>query len=223
MQIEIKNISKAFGRKKVLRGINLSADGGKCIGIIGANGCGKSTLFSILAGVQRGKGKFLVDGVDLLRASRQRNRLVGYIPQGTPLLEELTAYDNLLLWYKRAELEHLLEGDSVITRLGVDGFMKTTVRRMSGGMKKRLSIACAVAHDPKLIIMDEPTAALDIVCKQTIAEYIDGCRKEGKTVLLSTHEEQELRLCDEIYLMRDGLLEGFEYNGSAAEIVECIK
>lgn len=223
MQVDIKNIAKAFGKKHVLCGVSLTAEGGKCVGIIGANGCGKSTLFSILAGIQRGEGDFLLDGKSLMKNVRFRRERVGYIPQGTPLIDELTAYDNLLLWYSRADLNRMLKSDSVITRLGIDKFIKTVVRRMSGGMKKRLSIACAVAHNPDIIIMDEPTAALDIVCKQNVADYIDSCRKEGKLVLLATHEEQDLRLCDELYLMRDGLLEPFVYSGNPADIAEQIK
>ncbi len=223
MKIEIKSISKAYQRRAVLRDISLTANSGECIGIIGANGCGKSTLFSILAGVARGKGDFLLDGESLMKNARLRREAVGYIPQGTPLIDELTAYDNLLLWYKKGELCSLLEGDSVLTQLGIDKFIKTAVRRMSGGMKKRLSIACAVAHKPQIIIMDEPSAALDIVCKQTISDYINDCKAQGKIILLATHEMQELSLCDRVYLMLNGVLEPFSYQGDAALIAEKIK
>ena len=100
MQIEIKNIAKKYKRKQVLQNICLTAETGSCIGILGANGCGKSTLLSILARVQScNKGSFLCDGVDLLKNAKEHNRLVGYVPQGTPLIEELSARDNLLLWY----------------------------------------------------------------------------------------------------------------------------
>ena len=106
MQLEIKNISKKFKKNSVLRDITLTVEQGKCIGILGANGCGKSTLLSILAGVQTcDGGSFLCDGVDLLKDSKQRAKLVGYVPQGTPLIEELTAWDNLLLWYERTALK----------------------------------------------------------------------------------------------------------------------
>ncbi len=224
MQIEIKNIHKAFGRRTVLEDVTFQAAGGSCIGIIGANGCGKSTLFSILAGVQHGTGSFLADGVDLMQEKKQRIRCVGYIPQGTPLLEELTAWDNLLLWYSREELQRQqTQKDSLLHRFGVDGFLHVQVRKMSGGMKKRLSILCSVASDPAIILMDEPTAALDIICKETIKNYIAHCKAAGKIVILSTHEPQELAMCDRIYILKDGVLNPCEYSGDIGELAERIK
>ncbi len=223
MVLQIKNIQKSFGKKRVLRDVSFDAESGKCIGIIGANGCGKSTLFSILAGVQHGNGEFIVDGVDLMKNSSLRTQLIGYIPQGTPLIDELSAYDNLLLWYSKKNLKKHLSPGGIINWFGVDKFLKTPVRKMSGGMKKRLSIVCSVAHNPEIIIMDEPTAALDIVCKQTIKNYIISCKKAQKTVILATHEVQELELCDSVYLLKDGVLEPFVYNENVDELVERIK
>lgn len=223
MTIEVKGVKKAFGNKTVLKDISFKAVGGSCTGIIGANGCGKSTLFSILAGVQYGKGEFLADGDDLMKMKKKRSEYIGYIPQGTPLIEELSSYDNLLLWYSASQIKHQLSlPDSIINRFGVNDFLSVPVRKMSGGMKKRLSIVCSVAHDPKIIIMDEPTAALDILCKQTIKHYINSCKAEGKAVILSTHDEQELELCDNIYILKNGLLEAFEYNGNINEVAKRI-
>ncbi len=220
MNIQVEHIQKTFGKRQVLQDISFTAEAGSCIGIIGANGCGKSTLFSILAGVQHGKGDFLVDGVSMFKDMHKRTQWVGYIPQGTPLIEELTAYDNLRLWYPRQELDAMLAENSIIRWFGVTEFLRTPVRKMSGGMKKRLSIVCGVAHQPPVIIMDEPTAALDLVCKQAVKQYIEACKQAGKIVVLSTHDEQELALCDQIYLMKNGRLEPFAYTGRVEEIVE---
>ncbi len=223
MSIEVKGIYKAYGRKRVLEGTGFTAELGSCVGIIGANGCGKSTLFSILAGVQGCKsGSFIFEGTDLMKNNRLRSSVLGYIPQGTPLIDELTAYDNLLLWYPKSQLEAESK-NGLIKQLGVSEFLRVPVRKMSGGMKKRLSIACAVAHNPKIIIMDEPTAALDIICKQTISDYITYCKRSGKAVILATHEAGELALCDSIYVLRNGVAEPFEYSGNIAELVELIK
>lgn len=169
MQIEIKNIAKKYKRKQVLQNICLTAETGSCIGILGANGCGKSTLLSILARVQScDKGSFLCDGVDLLKNAKEHNRLVGYVPQGTPLIEELSAKDNLLLWYDRKKMEQELQ-DGVLSLLGIHEFLGVTVSKMSGGMKKRLSIGCAMASNPPVLLLDEPTAALDLACKQSMS------------------------------------------------------
>ncbi len=222
MQVEIKNISKQFKRNTVLRDISLTAEQGQCIGILGANGCGKSTLLSILAGVQPGNGgSFLCDGVDLLKDSRQRAKKVGYVPQGTPLIEELTAWDNLLLWYDRAALKAELE-DGVLKLLGIGDFLKVTVSKMSGGMKKRLSIGCAMAKKPPVLLLDEPTAALDLACKQHIAEYLRHYKNSGGILLLTTHDVMELELCDAWYIIRDGVLCPFQYEGNVAQLVESL-
>ncbi len=213
MQIEIKGIQKRFHKKEPLRGISLSAQEGQCIGILGRNGSGKSTLLSILAGVQRcDAGEFLLDGHDLLRSRRELSRAVGYVPQGTPLLEELTAWDNLLLWYDSETLKRELL-DGVLAMLGIGEFLRVPVSKMSGGMKKRLSIGCAVAGGPRILLLDEPTAALDLIAKERIAEYLRHFKAEGGTLLLTTHDESELSLCDRLFILKEGTLTPFEYDG----------
>lgn len=222
MQIEIKQIAKSYGKKQVLKDISFSAEGGCCVGILGANGSGKSTLLSILAGVlERDSGAFLFDGEDLFQNRKKRSTLVGYVPQGTPLIEELTAWDNLLLWYERGELKQELK-NGVLKLLGVDAFLKVPVRKMSGGMKKRLSIGCAMAKKPPILLLDEPTAALDLACKQDISDYLTKYKKAGGLLFLTTHDAQELSLCDQIYIMKDGVLQEHTYTGDLKHLVECL-
>lgn len=222
MEIQIKNVSKCYGKHSVLKNISFSAQGGCCIGILGANGCGKSTLLSILAGVlERDGGEFLFDGEDLFQNRKKRSTLVGYVPQGTPLIEELTAWDNLLLWYDRKQLKQELE-NGVLKMLGVDAFLKTTVRKMSGGMKKRLSIGCAMANKPPVLLLDEPTAALDLACKQHISEYLTAYKNAGGILLLTTHDSLELTLCDRLYIMKDGVLQEHEYAGDLKKLVDSL-
>lgn len=220
MEIELRQIAKSFRKKQVLTEVSLRAGAGSCIGILGGNGCGKSTLLSILAGVQRADGgEFLCDGRDLLRDARERRRLVGYVPQGTPLIEELTAWDNLLLWYEREEAKRSLQ-EGVLRMLGVQEFLSTTVSKLSGGMKKRLSIGCAMNRDQRVLLLDEPTAALDLVCKQNIAAYIGEHRKKGGILLLTTHDAAELALCDALYILKGGVLEPFTFDGDIGKLTE---
>lgn len=222
MGLKIENISKKYGRKTVLDGIGLSCDYGCCIGILGANGCGKSTLLSILSGVQKAdSGKMLLDGTDLLKNPKLLQSSVGYVPQGTPLLDELTAYDNLLLWYPRDVLRSELEG-GVLSMLGINGFLKVPVRKMSGGMKKRLSIGCAVAKRPPVLLADEPTAALDLVCKEEISNYFAEYKRNGGIILLATHDVRELSLCDRLFILKDGRLSPFEYDGNTQRLVNSL-
>ncbi len=220
MQIEIKSIQKSYGKKEILKDITFSAKGGECIGILGGNGSGKSTLLSILGGVRRPSGgAFYLDGADLLRDHKRRAAAVGYLPQGTPLLEELSAYDNLRLWYDKETLaRELAEGK--LHMLGIDAFLRVPVHKMSGGMKKRLSIGCAVAHTPRLLLLDEPSAALDLICKEQIRTYISAHKASGGTVLLTTHDERELSLCDRLYVIKNGIATLTPFSGDVNALLE---
>ena len=218
--ITIQNIRKGYRNKPVLQDVSFAAKSGDCVGVLGGNGTGKSTLLRTLAGVIRADaGQFLWNEFDLLRDEARRSAFVGYVPQGTPLLQELTAKDNLRLWYDGAALEQSLDS-GVLKLLGVDQFLTTPVYKMSGGMKKRLSIGCAVAHDPRILLMDEPSAALDLVCKEQILQYLATFRRRGGIVILSTHDVQEINVCSARYMLRDGMASLYPYDGDVKQLVE---
>ncbi len=222
MAIEIKHLRKRFQSKQVLQDIHLTIRPGTCVGILGANGSGKSTMLSILAGVQNAdSGEFLFDGRDLLRDGKARAAKVGYVPQGTPLIEELSARDNLLLWYDRKTMEQQLQ-NGVLQLLGIGEFLKVPVSKMSGGMKKRLSIGCAMANQPPILLLDEPTAALDLACKQSIAAWLRQYKADGGTLLLTTHDVMELDLCDEWYIIKDGVNVPFAFDGNVEALVNSL-
>ena len=218
--IAVSEIKKRYRDKQVLRSVSFTAQNGDCIGVLGGNGTGKSTLLRTLAGViPPDGGQFLWNDIDLLRDDARREAFVGYVPQGTPLLQELSAKDNLRLWYDGESLARSLD-EGVLKLLGVDKFLKTPVFRMSGGMKKRLSIGCAVAHDPRILLMDEPSAALDLVCKEQILHYLATFRRRGGIVILSTHDVQEINVCSARYMLRDGTAERYPYDGNVKQLVE---
>ena len=219
MEITIENIQKSYRGKEVLRGIDLKARNGMCIGILGSNGSGKSTLLSILAGVQKADtGAFLCDGENLLLDHRLRSALVGYVPQGTPQIEELSAWDNLLLWYSKEDLLKELE-NGILKLLGIQEFLRKRVSKLSGGMKKRLSIGCAVANRRPILLLDEPTAALDLSCKENIAAYLLQYKRSGGILLLTTHDVMELSLCDQWFIIKDGVLVPYTYDGNVSKLV----
>lgn len=213
MKIELLGIQKAYKRKVVLENVSLTAEEGSCVGILGGNGCGKSTLLSILAGVQRADGgSFLCDGENLFQNTKLRNAILSYVPQGNPLIEELNAWDNLRMWYDRRTLQRELE-QGVLALLGINDFLKVPVHKMSGGMKKRLAIGCAVVAKPRILLLDEPSAALDLVCKEKIYNYFEAYKAEGGILLLATHDLQELALCDQCYILKQGMLTSYKYDG----------
>ncbi len=228
LSLEIQSLRKSFrrGKKQVLGDISLQARGGQCIGILGANGCGKSTLLSILAGIQRpDSGNVLLNGVNLLERKMQRNlsSLVGFVPQEPPLMAELTAYDNLKLWYCQSplSLERELE-EGFLATLGIPDFLTVSVRHMSGGMKKRLSIGCSIAMSPRVLLLDEPGAALDLLCKEYIETYLRQFRSQGNLILIATHEEREIALCDQLFLLKNGVLSPLSYEGDIHQIAKVL-
>ena len=221
MTLEAKSIAASYQtakghmlffhkKKQVLNNVNFSLEKGECIGIIGANGSGKSTLLSILAGVRKPDGgQLLLQGKDLfLRENRSRLRqLSGYVPQENPLMEELSVFDNLRLWYpdKNSLKDNLQTG--VLSEFGFGEYLKMPVSKLSGGLKKRVSIACAIAGDPDILIMDEPTQALDMICKKDILEYMENCKKNGKSIIFTTHDETEFKICDKLFILHAGELQ----------------
>lgn len=222
-QIEIEHLKKSFcrGKKEVLADISLTAQGGECIGILGANGCGKSTLLSIIAGIQKAdSGSFRINETAYPISGKRKNiPQIGYVPQECPLIPELNALDNLKLWYCTSPLsleEELQTG--VLAILGIPDFLKTPVEKMSGGMKKRLSIGCAVAKNPRLLLLDEPGAALDLICKEHIEVYLKHFKQKGNLILLATHEEREIALCDRLFLLKNGILNPLEYDGNIHQL-----
>ncbi len=211
--IEAAGIHKKYRRvKAVLNDISFYAVPGECVGIVGENGCGKTTLLSILAGTLKADGGSLkYFGRDGLADKRAIRDLVSYVPQENPLMEELTVRDNLLLWYRgdKAGLRRDLEAGAA-AMLGLSGHERETAGKLSGGMKKRLSIACALANNGKILIMDEPGAALDLLCKEVIRDYLETYQRAGGIVVLTSHDLMELKMCNRIYIMKGGVLTQLE-------------
>jgi len=135
-------------------------------------------------------------------------------------MEELTVRDNLLLWHrgnKKQMNEDLKTGSAAL--LGIPAMLGMRAGKLSGGMKKRLSIACALSGNAPVLIMDEPGAALDLECKESIRQYLKGYVNEGKTVILTSHEMEELSLCDRLYVMKDRCLKEIEAGLSSRELI----
>lgn len=207
--LTVQELSKKYGRHSVFSNLSFSVLSGQIVGIAGANGSGKSTLFSILAGALRpDSGQIFFEGKTPLTHHALFSAFSGYVPQENPLLEDLSVQDNLSLWYptKKKMLAALRHG--LLAELQLEPILKKTVRTLSGGMKKRVSLACALASTPKLLLLDEPCAALDLVAKADILHYLNLYRDGGGTVLLITHDTAEVAFCDRLlYLDASGLTE----------------
>jgi len=214
-----EGIYKSYNRKAVLKGVDLEAAPGECVGIVGSNGCGKTTLLSILAGAVRAdKGGISLDGRQAGKNRGAYTKAVAYVPQENPLIEELTVRDNLLLWYggdKKAMERDLESGAAAF--LGIGPMIGRTVEKLSGGMKKRVSIACALSSHGRVLILDEPGAALDMECKADIRRYLEQYRKAGGAVILTSHEMAELSVCTKLYVLKEGKLGLIEVEDGLSE------
>ncbi len=191
MDIIIENISKRYGKQQVLQDVSMRIEVGSCVAITGKNGCGKTTLLSILTGIEkadRGRVVFPDKAFE-----------IGYLPQINPLIEGLSVEDNLKLWTKnKSRITNVLES------FGLSDIRKKRVGKLSGGMKRRTAIICALVNEPELLIMDEPTASLDILNKQLLHRVIEDFRAKGKTVIMVTHEKEEMEMCNHIFYIENG-------------------
>ena len=186
--LKILNVSKKYKHNIVLDNVSFEVKDGDCIGLLGENGAGKSTLLSILSGITK---------ADSGTISYNKDIKVGYVPQENPLITDLSARDNLSLWYGKTI-------PPIVNELGLMDCLDKKVSHLSGGMKKRLSIAIAMADNPDMLLLDEPSAALDLICKQIIRDYLAGFCKKGGAVIIATHDEMELDICTKLYVINSG-------------------
>ena len=171
--VRVEGLQSAYGKKKILQGITFEAHAGECIGIVGRNGCGKSTLLNILAGIYKpAAGSLFFD--EKPGTPENIRKFTAYVPQNSNLYEELSVWDNLLFWYpdKRSLQNALKEG--ILQSLGIEEFLHKRVSHLSGGMKKKVSIACAMAQNAPVLLLDDVLSELDVRRQEFVLRRITG-------------------------------------------------
>lgn len=205
--IQIQNIVKQYPKLTALNGVNLEVKQGEFFGLLGPNGAGKTTLISILAGLTRAtSGSAQVMGFDVQRDYQQTRRALGVVPQELSFDPFFSVYETLK-WQSgyfgiknnQAWIDELLEN------LGLTDKADVNMRALSGGMKRRVLVAQALVHRPQVIILDEPTAGVDVELRQSLWAFISRLHREGHTIILTTHylEEAE-QLCERIAILKKG-------------------
>ncbi|REK64588.1 MAG: ABC transporter ATP-binding protein [Brevibacillus sp.] len=207
--IEIHGLGKSYGSKTALKDISFTVREGSCFGLLGPNGAGKSTTMKILAGLlEFDAGGVKVLGEDIRRSGDRIKAKLGYVPQSITLYEKLNSLDNLTYFgemygVRGGELKKRIR--EVLEQVGLADRAKDPIASFSGGMKRRINIAAALLHKPKLIIMDEPTVGIDPQSRNHIFEMIRSLKREGVTVLYSTHYMEEVEaLCDRLAIIDHG-------------------
>ncbi len=204
--LEIKNVSKTYGSFNALNNVNFNVQEGDFVGLLGVNGAGKTTLISSIAGINRFQGQIKVMGHDVLTDVVKAKHKLGVVPQ------EL-AYDPFLTVYQTLKFQSGLYGvannkawiDEVVERVYLKDKINSNTRNLSGGMKRRLMVAQALVHKPPLIILDEPTAGVDVEIRKSLWEFITELHTKGHTILLTTHYLEEVeKLCNKIIMIDKG-------------------
>ena len=210
--IEFKNASKIYklpkgGQFEALKPLNLSIKKGECFGLLGHNGAGKTTILSLLAGINKPTtGDVIVEGLSVNENTSQTKRLLGVVQQ------ELIA-DTFFNLPTMLHIQSKLSGfkpdkewiDFLLEKLMLTEHIKKTTRELSGGMKRRMMIARALVHKPKILVLDEPTAGVDIQLRKSMWEFIEGLHKQGMTIILTTHYLQEAEeFCSRIAIVKSG-------------------
>lgn len=208
--IEMQNVTKAFGEKLAVREMTLEVPRGQIFGLVGPSGCGKTTSVRLMTGVYRPtSGRLRVLGATPQHFNKRARERIGYMPQLFVLYPTLTVWENLnfvaslygLTWWRRRKrLELLL--DFVELRPA----RNTLAAHISGGMKRRLELACALVHNPELLFADEPTAGVDPVLRGKFWDHFRQLKSQGRTLLITTQYVSEVQYCDQVAVMRNGRL-----------------
>ena len=206
--ISYKNVKKFYGDLKAVNGITLNIKEGEFFGLLGPNGAGKSTLINMLAGLAKpSTGKISVMGYDVQKYYQEARHSVGIVPQELVFDPFFNVREMLRFQagYFGKGKENDVWVDEVIERLDLTDKASTNMRKLSGGMKRRALIAQALVHKPPVIVLDEPTAGVDVELRQKLWEFIKDLNNDGHTIVLTTHYLEEAQeLCNSVAMLRAG-------------------
>jgi ABC-2 type transport system ATP-binding protein len=206
----VHGLRKSFGARTAVDGVGFTIAAGEVYGLLGPNGVGKTTSISMIAGIlARDGGEITIDGIDIDEGPRAR-ALIGIVPQTITLYLDLTARENLDFWGRMYDLSGNVLRDAVDAALKVVGLIPRAddiSGTFSGGMQRRLNLACGILHRPKLLILDEPTVGVDPQSRSAIFDLVERLRDQGTAVLYTTHYMEEAeRLCARIGIIDSGKL-----------------
>ena len=207
--ITVRSVSKSFGNIDAVKNVSFTIDKGEIFGILGPNGAGKSTIVNILNTlVKADKGDVIIDGVNTKNDGDTLKLMMGVVPQEIALYEELSAYENMMFWgglYNIPKPELKMNVNKTLEIVDLVNRKNDRIKTFSGGMKRRVNIACALLHNPRILVLDEPTVGVDPQNRNHIFEVIERLNNEGMTIIYTTHYMEEAeRFCDKIAIIDVG-------------------
>ncbi len=218
--LSFDNVTLSYKKRTILQGASFTAAPGTMTAFLGVNGSGKSTLLKAAAGIlMPAAGEISFDGISSREAKTYRANF-GFVTQEDALMPELSPLDNLRLWtpLKKKEILAAL-GEPPLAMLGVSALLDVPIRHMSGGMKKRLSLASVLINRPRVLLLDEPFAALDMLAREDILYYLSAFRAEGGIILIASHEKETFWQSNAVYLLKDNSLQPVAPNTNPSELL----
>lgn len=206
VSVDVRNLIKNYGDTKALKGISFSVEKGELFGFIGPDGAGKTTLFRILATlILPDSGSATVEGYEVVKDYRKIRQIIGYMPGRFSLYQDLTVEENLrffaTIFGTTIEENYDLVKDIYSQ---IEPFKTRKAGKLSGGMKQKLALSCALIHKPEVLFLDEPTTGVDAVSRQEFWEMLKRLKDQGITIVVSTPYMDEASLCDRVALIQDG-------------------
>jgi len=222
--LKISHLSKSFESLKAVDDISLEVKEGEIFGFLGPNGAGKTTTISMISGLLKpDAGKIIVDTLDLETQLRKIKKIMGVVPQDMAFYEELSAKENLLFWGKLQGVSRKTLDDRIqyyLEKTGLLGRENDPLKKYSGGMKRRINLILGLIHQPRLLLLDEPTLGIDIQTKLNIYEVIREASSRGTTILYTTHNLLEAEeLCHRIAIIDQGKILAV---GTLSELIQIV-
>ena len=205
--IEVRYLTKRFGRFTAVQDLSFAVAEGEAVALWGANGAGKTTAVRCLLNLFPYEGEITVNGLDARRQSKAVRRLVGFVPQELSFHDDMSVAETLIFYARLKKVPDGYDFEPLLERLRLSEHVQKRVGELSGGLKQRLALAVALLSDPPILILDEPTASLDIRSREEFLVLLRGLKRAGKTMVFSSHHLEEITaLADRVLLLEDGRL-----------------